>query len=120
MTDMRRMLGILGEAGRRGPARPRRGLEPMPDLGRLGELVDEVRAAGLPVELRIDGTPRPIDRGRRAVRVPDRPGVAHQRVGARGRRPRRGGRALRARALGWRSSTTAHGPGPQAATRPRR
>ena len=63
MTDMRRMLDILGEGGASGTGATEAGLEPMPDLGRLGELVDEVRAAGLPVTLRIDGTPPPIDRG---------------------------------------------------------
>ena len=63
MTDMRRMLGILGESGTSGAGATEAGLEPMPDLGRLGELVDEVRGAGMPVTLRIDGTPSPMDRG---------------------------------------------------------
>ena len=59
LTDMRRMLGILG-AGQ--PADdPSR--EPMPSLGRLGELIEEVRAAGLPVELSIEGDRRPLDAG---------------------------------------------------------
>ena len=35
----------------------------MPDLGRLGSLVEEVRAAGLPVALRVEGTPTTIDPG---------------------------------------------------------
>lgn len=59
MVDMRRMLGILGEGSGSGDA----ALEPMPDLGRLGALVDEVRAAGLPVALRVEGTPTDIDPG---------------------------------------------------------
>jgi signal transduction histidine kinase len=63
MTDMRRMLDILGEGGAAGTGATEAGLEPMPDLGRLGELVDEVRGAGMPVTLRIDGTPPPIERG---------------------------------------------------------
>ncbi len=60
MVDMRRMLGILGEGSGSGDGAA---LEPMPDLGRLGALVDEVRAAGLPVALRVEGTPSDIDPG---------------------------------------------------------
>jgi signal transduction histidine kinase len=65
LTDMRRMLGILGDTregsdqGTPGDA-PR---EPMPGLERLGRLIEEVRAAGLPVELSIDGVRRPLDAG---------------------------------------------------------
>ncbi|HEX6867900.1 MAG TPA: histidine kinase [Candidatus Limnocylindrales bacterium] len=58
LTDMRRMLGMLGEADAAGEGRA-----PMPGLERLGELMEEVRAAGLPVELSIDGVPRPLDAG---------------------------------------------------------
>jgi signal transduction histidine kinase len=35
----------------------------MPGLARLGELVEEVRAAGLSVELTVEGEPRPLDDG---------------------------------------------------------
>ena len=35
----------------------------MPGLERLGELIEEVRAAGLPVELSLDGVRRPLDAG---------------------------------------------------------
>ncbi len=59
LTDMRRMLGILGESGDDGDdARA-----PMPGLDRLGELIEQVRAAGLPVELAIAGDRRPLDAG---------------------------------------------------------
>jgi len=59
LTDMRRMLGILGESSPTGdPAR-----EPQPGLARLGELIEEVRSAGLPVELSVDGQRRPLDDG---------------------------------------------------------
>jgi signal transduction histidine kinase len=61
LADMRRMLGILGtpsaDSGEDGAK------EPMPGLDRLGELLESVRAAGLPVELSIDGTPRPLEPG---------------------------------------------------------
>jgi len=65
LTDMRRMLGMLGEtpegsdSGTRGDA----SREPMPGLERLGRLIEEVRAAGLPVELSLEGVRRPLDAG---------------------------------------------------------
>ena len=59
LTDMRRMLGILGE----GQSADDPSRKPMPGLGRLGELIEEVRAAGLPVELSIDGHRRSLDAG---------------------------------------------------------
>ena len=58
LTDMRRMLGILGPAA--GEAEP---LEPMPGLDRLGELLESVRAAGLPVELSVLGDRPALDPG---------------------------------------------------------
>jgi signal transduction histidine kinase len=64
MTDMRRMLGVLVDAGSSSAGDPATStLEPMPDLGRLGALVEEVQAAGLPVSLRVEGTPAAIDPG---------------------------------------------------------
>jgi signal transduction histidine kinase len=54
LTDMRRMLGILGEAESQ---------EPLPGLDRLGDLLEQVRSAGLAVELSIEGEPRPLDPG---------------------------------------------------------
>ena len=61
LADMRRMLGILGTAPV--TTEPERGLEPMPGLDRLGPLIESVRAAGLPVELSIDGQRRALDPG---------------------------------------------------------
>ena len=58
------MLGMLGDA--HAPGTPMEGDEtraPMPRLERLGELIEEVRAAGLPVELSLDGVGRPLDAG---------------------------------------------------------
>ena len=63
LTDMRRMLGILGPAEGAGASVAGDALEPMPGLDRLGRLLESVRAAGLPVELTIDGEPRPLDPG---------------------------------------------------------
>jgi signal transduction histidine kinase len=59
LTDMRRMLGILGEP----EAAADSSREPQPGLARLGELIEEVRAAGLPVELAVEGERRPLDDG---------------------------------------------------------
>lgn len=58
LADMRRMLGILG----RGPDSGAE-LAPMPSLDRLGELLEQVRAAGTPVELSVTGERRPLDPG---------------------------------------------------------
>ncbi len=52
LTDMRRMLGVLGEG---------EALGPMPRLDRLGDLIEQVRAAGLAVELSLQGEPRALD-----------------------------------------------------------
>jgi signal transduction histidine kinase len=54
LTDMRRMLGILGEGASQ---------EPLPGLDGLDTLVEQIRAAGLDVELSIEGVPRPLDAG---------------------------------------------------------
>ena len=54
LSDMRRMLGVLGEAETQ---------EPMPGLDRLDDLVTQVRLAGLPVELSIEGERRRLDPG---------------------------------------------------------
>ncbi len=54
LTDMRRMLGILGEGGSG---------EPLPGLERLSDLVEQVRGAGLSVELSVEGPRRQLDPG---------------------------------------------------------
>jgi signal transduction histidine kinase len=58
LTDMRRMLGILGEADAGGAS-----AEPMPGLDRLGDLIEQVRSAGLAVELSVQGERRRLDPG---------------------------------------------------------
>jgi signal transduction histidine kinase len=63
LTDMRRMLGILGRSDAAGESGTSDSLEPMPGLDRLGSLVDAVRAAGLPVELSVEGERRSLDPG---------------------------------------------------------
>ena len=58
LGELRRMLGALREAEDAGAP-----LVPQPGLAGLGELVDHVRAAGLPVELRVEGDARPLPSG---------------------------------------------------------
>jgi len=79
MTELRNLLGLLspaadgresgsGAAGAAAAAGPRPGggpatLRPQPGLGELDSLIGRVSAAGLPVELRVSGEPRPLSPG---------------------------------------------------------
>jgi signal transduction histidine kinase len=61
LGDMRRMIGIVGDGhGSTGDVGER---APLPGLDRIGELLEEIRAAGLPVELSLVGDRRPLDAG---------------------------------------------------------
>ncbi|MFE0511260.1 sensor histidine kinase [Streptomyces sp. NPDC058964] len=70
MTDLRHLLGLLapspaGEDVDPGPGGGRQDAPPAPQPGldRLGPLVDRISFAGLPVEVRISGDPRPLPQG---------------------------------------------------------
>lgn len=71
MTDLRHLLGLLApspsgedtEYEEEGDAGTPVGLAPQPGLDRLGPLVDRISFAGLPVEVRISGEPRPLPQG---------------------------------------------------------
>jgi len=55
MSELRRLLGVLRrEDG--GPRSP----EPQPGLGQLAQLIDQVRQAGLPVDLTVAGQPHAL------------------------------------------------------------
>ncbi|MEE1942590.1 sensor histidine kinase [Streptomyces sp. TRM 70361] len=56
LSEMRRLLGVLrtGEQAEGGEYVPQPGIE------QLTELVDQVRGTGLPVDFRVEGTPRPL------------------------------------------------------------
>lgn len=73
MTELRHLLGLLAPAQdgndepyggvaaeRRDPAAE---LAPQPSLSRLSPLIDRIAFAGLPVEVRISGEPRPLPAG---------------------------------------------------------
>jgi signal transduction histidine kinase len=51
LTEMRRLLGVLKEEASPAP------LAPQPGMGTLDKLLDQVREAGLPVELSTEGKP---------------------------------------------------------------
>ncbi|WP_394619816.1 sensor histidine kinase [Lentzea sp. JNUCC 0626] len=58
MTELRHMLGLLAPSGDSDDL-----LAPQPGLSRLGSLVDRMCFAGLPVEVRVSGEPRPLPSG---------------------------------------------------------
>jgi signal transduction histidine kinase len=80
LTELRNLLGLLapdaeetlappadladpaGAAGARWPGADA-ALAPQPGLSRLGPLVDRIAFAGLPVEVRVSGEPRPLPSG---------------------------------------------------------
>ncbi|MGK5697940.1 sensor histidine kinase [Streptomyces sp. URMC 128] len=63
MTELRHLLGLLAPA-QSGDDEPYGGdLAPQPSLSRLGPLIDRIAFAGLPVEVRISGEPRPLPTG---------------------------------------------------------
>jgi len=57
LAEMRRLLGMLRAADERAT------LVPQPGLGRLRDLADEVAAAGLPVDVQVEGDPRELPPG---------------------------------------------------------
>ncbi len=58
MTELRTLLGLLSSGGS-----GEDDLTPQPGMSRLDELVDRVAFAGLPVELTVEGQPRPLPPG---------------------------------------------------------
>ncbi|MFD0818129.1 sensor histidine kinase [Micromonospora zhanjiangensis] len=58
LREMRRLLDVL-----RTETEPAADLSPQPGLAGIESLVEQVREAGLPVTLRVDGVPGPLDPG---------------------------------------------------------
>ncbi|MDB1086656.1 sensor histidine kinase [Streptomyces sp. ACA25] len=61
LAEMRRLLGVL-RTGETPPAGTG-AYVPQPGVEQLAELIDQARDAGLPVDFRIEGTPRPLPSG---------------------------------------------------------
>ena len=57
MAELRHLLGLLSPSG------DQAALHPQPGLGELDTLIGRVSAAGLPVQLRVSGAPRPLPAG---------------------------------------------------------
>jgi signal transduction histidine kinase len=57
LVELRSILGVLRHDGERGA------LAPPPSLDRLEDLVDQVRQAGLPIDLHVDGARVPLSAG---------------------------------------------------------
>lgn len=56
LDELRRLLGLLRDGGEPTTAPP-------PGVGRIGELVDEIRRAGVPVDVRVDRAAEPLPAG---------------------------------------------------------
>ncbi|MFF3246267.1 sensor histidine kinase [Streptomyces sp. NPDC002870] len=59
LAEMRRLLGVL----RTGDAKESGEYVPQPDVQQIEDLVEHVRSAGLTVDFKIEGTPRPLPSG---------------------------------------------------------
>lgn len=58
LAEMRRLLGVLRTDAKEGGE-----YVPQPDVGQIEDLVEKVRGAGIAVDFRIEGTPRPLPSG---------------------------------------------------------
>ncbi|MCF2131821.1 histidine kinase [Strepomyces sp. STD 3.1] len=63
MTELRHLLGLLTPSPSGDDDEHGEDLAPQPSLSRLSSLVDRIAFAGLPVEVRISGEPRPLPAG---------------------------------------------------------
>ncbi|MEU4117241.1 histidine kinase [Kitasatospora sp. NPDC028055] len=63
MTELRHLLGLLAPAADGSEEPERDGFAPQPSLSRLSPLIDRFAFAGLPVEVRVSGEPRPLPGG---------------------------------------------------------
>jgi signal transduction histidine kinase len=60
MTELRHLLGVLAPSADGSDSED---LSPQPSLSRLSPLIDRIAFAGLPVDVRISGEPRPLPPG---------------------------------------------------------
>ncbi|MFF3461640.1 sensor histidine kinase [Streptomyces sp. NPDC001984] len=59
LAEMRRLLGVL----RTGEHKEVGEYVPQPDVEQIDELVEQCRSSGLPVDFKVEGTPRPLPSG---------------------------------------------------------
>ncbi|MDO0935308.1 sensor histidine kinase [Streptomyces sp. DG2A-72] len=59
LAEMRRLLGVL----RTGEHQESGEYVPQPDVEQIDELIEECRTSGLPVDFKVEGTPRPLPSG---------------------------------------------------------
>ncbi|MEU9188053.1 sensor histidine kinase [Streptomyces sp. NPDC048484] len=59
LAEMRRLLGVL----RTGEHQESGEYVPQPDVEQLDELIEQCRTSGLPVDFKVEGTPRPLPSG---------------------------------------------------------
>ncbi|MFF3336563.1 sensor histidine kinase [Streptomyces sp. NPDC002888] len=59
LAEMRRLLGVL----RTGEHQESGEYVPQPDVEQIDDLVEQCRSSGLPVDFRVEGTPRPLPSG---------------------------------------------------------
>ncbi|MBG0853442.1 sensor histidine kinase [Streptomyces spinoverrucosus] len=59
LAEMRRLLGVL----RTGEPQESGEYVPQPDVGQIEDLVEQCRTSGLPVDFKVEGTPRPLPSG---------------------------------------------------------
>ncbi|GGX98214.1 sensor histidine kinase [Streptomyces minutiscleroticus] len=59
LAEMRRLLGVL----RTGEPQETGEYVPQPDVEQLEDLIEQVRTSGLPVDYKVEGTPRPLPSG---------------------------------------------------------
>ncbi|MGJ5754212.1 signal transduction histidine kinase [Streptomyces puniciscabiei] len=59
LAEMRRLLGVL----RTGEHQESGEYVPQPDVDQIDELIEQCRSSGLPVDFKVEGTPRPLPSG---------------------------------------------------------
>lgn len=95
LAEMRRLLGVL----RTGEHQESGEYVPQPDVEQLDDLIEQCRTSGLPVDFKVEGTPRPLPSG---VEL-----TAYRIVQEALTNTRKHGERTPARACAWSTSTTA-------------
>ena len=83
LGDMRRLLAVLRDTDSEGGATEHFGRAPQPSLEHLDQLVEQVRAAGVPVTVEVRGAKRAVPPRRGPLGRPHRAGGPDERADAR-------------------------------------